>query len=200
MMLILLISSHSILGEESTAIATVRHGFVTGILVTSRGSGYLKEPSVILSGGGGSGATAVALLHTDQVDQIVVLTAGNGYTEAPKVTIENLRSPIEPKALLDLHFKWVPAISVTGPKGTIGTLQWSEFVAGPWTTWTNITAGIAETTLVDLSGWPGTVFIGDCSFDSFAPSDVRDFCRSKTRVCAHENNFFRSEFIGIKGE
>lgn len=160
MMLILLISSHSILGEPSTATATVRHGFVTGIQVTSRGSGYLKEPSVILSGGGGSGATAIAILQTDQVDQIVVLTAGNGYTEAPQVTIETLRSPIEPEALLllDLHFKWVPAISVSGPKGTIGTLQWSDFFDGPWTTWTNITAGLTATTLVDLSGSTGHRF------------------------------------------
>ncbi len=74
-------------GETATAVATITAGFVTGITVTSGGSGYTSEPSVTLSGGGGSGATAKAILSGDKVALTLVLTAGSGYKASPTVTI-----------------------------------------------------------------------------------------------------------------
>ena len=65
-------------GGTATAVATVTSGFVTGITVTSGGAGYTSEPTVTISGGGGSGATAKAILSGDKVTAIVVLTAGSG--------------------------------------------------------------------------------------------------------------------------
>lgn len=75
-------------GEPATAVATVTAGFVSGITVTSGGSGYTSEPVVTITGGGGTGATAKAILSGDRVAVVLVLTAGNGYTSAPGVAIE----------------------------------------------------------------------------------------------------------------
>ncbi len=75
-------------GEQATAIATLTSGFVTGITVTSGGSGYTQEPSVTITGGGGSGAAAKAILNGDKVASVIVLNAGVGYTSLPTVTIE----------------------------------------------------------------------------------------------------------------
>ena len=41
-----------LVGETARAVATVTAGFVTGLTVTSGGSGYTSEPAVIFSGGG----------------------------------------------------------------------------------------------------------------------------------------------------
>jgi hypothetical protein len=54
-------------GEPATAVATITAGFVTGITVTSGGSGYTSEPAVTLSGGTGSGARAKAIMAGDKV-------------------------------------------------------------------------------------------------------------------------------------
>ncbi len=65
-------------GEMATAVPNVTAGYVTGITMTSEGSGYASEPTVTISGGGGSGATAKAILSGDKVSLVLVLTAGSG--------------------------------------------------------------------------------------------------------------------------
>ena len=64
-------------------------GIVNKITVTNVGSGYTSDPTVTISGGGGSGATARA--ERDENDyklfRIVVTNPGSGYTSAPTVTI-----------------------------------------------------------------------------------------------------------------
>ena len=84
----------SMAGETAKAVATVTAGFVTGITVTSTGSGYTGEPAVTIHGGGGSGATAKVELDGDRVAVVIVLTKGSGYTGAPTVTIESPPKPI----------------------------------------------------------------------------------------------------------
>ena len=100
-------------GEPATAIATVTAGYVTGITVTSGGSGYTSEPSVTLSGGGGSGATAQALLSGDKVALTLVLTSGSGYTTAPAVVVE---APPKP---MGVRLELVPKLTVEGPAGSL---------------------------------------------------------------------------------
>jgi len=84
----LVLAGKALAGESATASATLTLGHVTGVTLTAEGSGYLAEPTVVLSGGGGSGATAKAYLKADKVAVVVVLTAGIGYTSPPKVSIE----------------------------------------------------------------------------------------------------------------
>lgn len=59
-----------------------------GIVVTNPGSGYTVTPSVVITGGGGSGAQAgVVLTESGEIDYVVVTDGGSGYTSAPTVTI-----------------------------------------------------------------------------------------------------------------
>ncbi|HEY0656682.1 MAG TPA: hypothetical protein VGD65_26290 [Chryseosolibacter sp.] len=74
-------------GTGATATATVgANGRVTGVTLTSPGSGYTTVSSVnFLSG---SGATASAGLQANgTVTSIVITNSGSGYTSAPTVTI-----------------------------------------------------------------------------------------------------------------
>ena len=51
------------------------------------GSGYVTEPTVVISGGAGSGATARAFYSNGVINRLVLLTHGTGYLSAPTVTI-----------------------------------------------------------------------------------------------------------------
>ena len=86
-------------GETATAVATITAGFVTGITMTSGGSGYTSEPVVTFSGGGGSGAGGKAILAGDKVALTLVPTAGSGYSTAPTVVVE--AKAAEEKALAE---------------------------------------------------------------------------------------------------
>ena len=81
-------------GEGAKAIAVIdAAGEVVGFVVTDPGSGYVTEPQVMLSGGGGSGATATADLFGPEEDAaggtvtaVIVTDPGSGYVTAPTVT------------------------------------------------------------------------------------------------------------------
>jgi formylglycine-generating enzyme required for sulfatase activity len=90
-------------GEPATAVATITAGFVSGITVTSGGSGYTSEPTITITGGGGSGAAAKAILSGDKVAVVVVLTSGSGYTGSPTVVVE--AKAAEEKALAEMKAK-----------------------------------------------------------------------------------------------
>ena len=132
-------------GEAAVAAATVTEGYVSGITVTSGGTGYVSEPEVTLSGGGGSGAVGKAFLSGDKVGLIVVLSAGSGYTTAPTVVVEG-----PPKAL-GVRMRLVPELTVEGPAGSVAQVQSAESLTGPWTSWTNIVVSWEGTVVVDLS-------------------------------------------------
>lgn len=55
--------------------------------VTAGGSGYTSEPTVSVTGGGGSGATARAKVRNGAVVQVDMETYGTGYTSAPTLSI-----------------------------------------------------------------------------------------------------------------
>ena len=142
-------------GEPATAVATITAGFVSGITVTSGGSGYTSEPSVTLSGGGGSGATAKAILSGDKVSVVLVLTAGSGYSTAPTVVVDApLGVPVVVDAPLGVRLELVPKLTVRGPAGSYARVDSAASLNGPWTMWTNVTVGAEGTVLVDLS--PGS--------------------------------------------
>lgn len=58
-----------------------------GINLISGGYGFADPPTVIITGGGGSGASAVAHIANGIVIEIEMTNPGRGYTSAPTVTI-----------------------------------------------------------------------------------------------------------------
>ena len=147
-MLMSLSIGRALAGETATAVATITAGFVTGITVTSGGSGYTSEPAVTLTGGGGSGAAAKTILSGDKVAVVVVLMAGSGYSTAPMVVVD---APPKP---LGVKLEMVPKLTVEGPAGSNARVESAASLNGPWTMWTNVTVGLEGTVLVDLS--PGS--------------------------------------------
>jgi hypothetical protein len=59
---------------------------VQGIKVTNGGTGYTVAPTVVITGGGGSGATATANISSGTVISIDVNTGGSAYTSAPTIS------------------------------------------------------------------------------------------------------------------
>jgi autotransporter-associated beta strand protein len=70
------------------AIAAGTTGNVSGFTGLNGGSGYTADPTVTISGGGGTGATAVAIINASgAVTDIIITNPGSGYTSAPTFTI-----------------------------------------------------------------------------------------------------------------
>jgi hypothetical protein len=64
-------------------------GGVVEIRVQTGGSGYSGHPSVVISGGGGTGAAAVAVMAGTRVDSVIVTNQGTGYTVSPAVALNS---------------------------------------------------------------------------------------------------------------
>ena len=62
---------------------------LSSITVTDPGSGYSQAPTVIISGGGGSGAIAEATIKNGRLDQIIVKDPGAGYSSTPTVSLRS---------------------------------------------------------------------------------------------------------------
>jgi FtsP/CotA-like multicopper oxidase with cupredoxin domain len=60
---------------------------LTGLSLTTGGSGYTSAPTVAISGGGGTGAAATAVLGPGSVGSFTVTNTGNGYTSPPTVSL-----------------------------------------------------------------------------------------------------------------
>ena len=69
------------------AIAPVQTDAVTAIELGSKVAQFVSVPTVVLSGGGGTGATATAVVTNGFLTGIVVGAGGSGYTSAPTVTL-----------------------------------------------------------------------------------------------------------------
>ena len=75
------------------------------------------------------------------------LSAGSGYTSPPTVGIE------PPPRALNLGLRLVPEITVYGPPGTAGQVEWSTTLEPglKWQVLTNVAVGINGATVVDLA-------------------------------------------------
>ena len=71
----------------STATAQVVNGFVVGATITDGGYGYVSNPVITITGGGGSGAKATATQLNGVVTSITINNSGSGYTGTPTITI-----------------------------------------------------------------------------------------------------------------
>ena len=59
------------------------------ITVTDPGSGYTQAPTVVVTGGGGSGAIAAATIKNGRLFAIEVKDPGSGYSSTPVVTLKS---------------------------------------------------------------------------------------------------------------
>jgi hypothetical protein len=57
------------------------------IQIENSGSGYLSNPDITISGGGGSGAMAYAIVGGGIIREIVITKSGDGYTSTPSIII-----------------------------------------------------------------------------------------------------------------
>ena len=71
----------------ATATAQVVNGFVVGATITDAGYGYVENPTVTITGGGGTGAKATANQINGVVTSITITNTGSGYTSTPTITI-----------------------------------------------------------------------------------------------------------------
>jgi hypothetical protein len=142
-----LLACRSFAGETATAVATVTAGYVTAISVTSGGSGYVTEPTVTITGGGGSGAIATAFTENGRVVEVVVLSSGSGYTSVPVVQI--FSQPIERASMT---MRRLAAVLLDGPLLDTQIVEWSPGPNGPWTAWTNSGSNPSQTEWIDFEG------------------------------------------------
>ena len=62
---------------------------LASITVTNPGSGYSQAPTVVITGGGGSGAVAESTIRNGRLDQIIVKDPGAGYSSTPTVALRS---------------------------------------------------------------------------------------------------------------
>ena len=65
-------------------------GTVTGVTITNGGTGY-TSPTLVFTGGGGTGAAGTITVDTDGIVQptVTMTNAGSGYTSTPTVTVKD---------------------------------------------------------------------------------------------------------------
>ena len=86
-------------GTQATATASgsnISGGALTGELnITNGGDGYIENPIIEFSGGGGSGGNATFTIVNESITKIVV-SGGSGYTQPPTVTISTVGTTYNP--------------------------------------------------------------------------------------------------------
>ena len=71
---------------------------IVSINIANPGTEYKNAPSIVISGGGGSGATATAYIKNGSVNRIVVTNMGSGYISAPTVTLSGSTTGVQATA------------------------------------------------------------------------------------------------------
>jgi hypothetical protein len=89
--------------RTATGTAVINSGFVTSITLIDGGVGYTSEPTVTLTGGGGSGANATASLVDGAVTGFTITSPGFGYSSEPTVSVSQ---PPEPTATTNFVTYW----------------------------------------------------------------------------------------------
>lgn len=75
--------------RTATGTAVITSEFVTSITLTDGGAGYTSDPSVTITGGGGSGAMAIATVNGGEVTGFSIISPGSGYTSPPTITVND---------------------------------------------------------------------------------------------------------------
>lgn len=72
--------------KDDGSIISVTNDTIRTITVMAGGSGYASAPTVVFTGGGGTGATATAVVSGGAVVSITITNIGSGYTSAPTIS------------------------------------------------------------------------------------------------------------------
>ena len=75
--------------HKATAIAQLVNGVFVGATITDPGCGYTNPPSIVIQGGGGSGAAATAIMSDGRVTGIQVNSGGCCYTNVPTMVFSS---------------------------------------------------------------------------------------------------------------
>jgi hypothetical protein len=139
---------------------------IGSITISNGGFGYLAAPSIIISGGNGTGASAIALLNAGAVSAIQMINAGQGYTTNPEITITsgnslNAAAVLTPTSVFNVMitsnsdtYTSVPnvTISAQGSGATISAVYMQCITASLW----NTGSGYQPGDLLQISGGAGT--------------------------------------------
>jgi hypothetical protein len=79
---------------QTTAI--VAAGAVTGVTVNSTAAQFSSTPTVVFTGGGGTGAAATAVIEKTFLARVTVTAGGTGYTSAPTISFSG--GALDPRA------------------------------------------------------------------------------------------------------
>jgi len=77
-------SSHSICSEYACGKFQIGGG--AGVLLLAGGSDYTSAPTVVFTGGGGTGASATVEVQNGAVTSISMTSGGRGYTSTPTIS------------------------------------------------------------------------------------------------------------------
>lgn len=67
----------------------VNTSILTSITVTNPGNGYSQPPTVVISGGGGTGAVAESFIRNGRINDIIVKDPGSGYSSEPTISLKS---------------------------------------------------------------------------------------------------------------
>ena len=75
--------------HKAAAIAQLVNGIFVGATITDPGCGYTNPPSIVIQGGGGSGAVATAIMSNGRVTGIQVNSGGCCFTNLPTMVFSS---------------------------------------------------------------------------------------------------------------
>ena len=194
-------------GSTATGIATMIGGIqdlcgpdpdklrVQGVLLTNSGFGYTVAPTVLFSGGGGSGADALATIGDGVIGSVTLSNNGSGYAGIATVSFVGFSSmPAEATAIVEdgsvtairitnsgYGYTQPPIVRISDPLFVgFGTYAYNEIVVGSATSYTaRVKSWNVVTRILELSNPTGTFREGElltgqesgASYKIFIPSD-----------------------------
>jgi len=159
------------LGAPPDTPEATNEGAISAINVTDGGSGYTSAPSVVVTGGGGSGVSALAVLAPTTVASVALVSGGAGYRDVPVVSLSGgggsgalAAATLTPTTVASLSlveggsgYTSAPSVTLIGGGGTgataVATLS-GRTVAS--ITITNAGSGYTSAPTIIFSGGGGT--------------------------------------------
>lgn len=144
----------SLVNSNTITGATFASG-IAGIRVSTVGAGYTSNPTVAISGGGGTGATATAAQASGALSTIAVTAKGSGFTSVPTVTISGGGGTTQGTATAVISSVALAGTGTTNSLGGAGSLTITAPITG------NGFTKVGNGALVLSGASNGSTFTGD---------------------------------------